>query len=70
MILDFSCFTFEINSTRIFSDVGLWSLFVAATAWYRLVLDLQASASSVFREDCGVGEWAGPASVSMAAAAL
>ncbi|KLO30352.1 PPE family protein [Mycobacterium haemophilum] len=71
MALDFSWLPPEINSARIFAGAGSGPLFVAAAAWDGLASDLQASASSFASVIAGLasGQWAGPASVSMAAAA-
>ncbi|ORW99318.1 hypothetical protein AWC27_02800 [Mycobacterium szulgai] len=71
MILDFAWLPPEINSARIFSGAGSGPLFTAASAWDGLATELRASASSfesVITALTG-GPWAGPASVSMAAAA-
>jgi PPE-repeat protein len=72
MVLDFSWLPPEINSTRIFSGAGSGPLFVAASAWDGLASDLSASASSFNSVISGLtnGQWMGPASASMAAAAL
>jgi PPE-repeat protein len=71
MILDFSWLPPEINSARIFAGAGSGPLFMAAAAWEGLAADLQASASSFDSVVTGLagGPWAGPASVTMAAAA-
>jgi PPE-repeat protein len=72
MVLDFSWLPPEINSTRIFSGAGSGPLFVAASAWDGLASDLSTSASSFNSVISGLtnGQWMGPASASMAAAAL
>ncbi len=72
MILDFAWLPPEINSARIFAGAGSGPLHAAAAAWASLAADLAASASSFNGVIAGLtgGPWAGPASVSMAAAAL
>lgn len=72
MALDFSWLPPEINSARIFAGAGSGPLFMAAMAWDGLASDLQASASSFASVIAGLasGQWMGPASVSMAAAAM
>jgi PPE-repeat protein len=71
MILDFAWLPPEINSARIFAGAGSGPLHMAAAAWESLAADLAASASSFDSVIVGLasGPWAGPASVSMAAAA-
>ncbi|MGV7654237.1 PPE family protein, partial [Mycobacterium kansasii] len=61
----------EINSARIFAGAGAGPLFAAASAWAGLAAELAGSASSFDAVIAGLtgGPWAGPASVSMAAAA-
>jgi PPE-repeat protein len=72
MVLDFSWLPPEINSARIFAGAGSGPLHVAAVAWDGLAQDLQASAASFESVITGLasGPWSGPASVSMAAAAM
>ena len=72
MVLNFSWLPPEINSARIFSGAGSGSLFTAASAWDGLASDLSASASSFQSVLSGLanGAWTGPASLSMAAAAV
>ncbi|RUP05831.1 MAG: PPE domain-containing protein [Mycobacterium sp.] len=72
MILDFAWLPPEINSLRIYAGAGSSPLHVAAAAWESLAADLSASASSFNAVIAGLtgGPWAGPASASMAAAAL
>ncbi len=72
MILDFAWLPPEINSARIFAGAGSGPLYAAAAAWESLAADLAASASSFNAVIAGLtgGPWAGPASASMAAAAL
>ncbi|KAA1252101.1 PPE family protein [Mycobacterium simiae] len=71
MILDFAWLPPEVNSARIFAGAGSGPLFIAASAWMGLAADLRASAASfdsvVTR--LATGQWSGPTSVSMAAAA-
>ncbi|OBK22716.1 hypothetical protein A5634_07005 [Mycobacterium asiaticum] len=71
MFLDFAWLPPEINSARIFAGAGSGPLHVAAAAWESLAADLAASAASFNSVIVGLasGPWAGPASVSMAAAA-
>lgn len=71
MFFHFSWLPPEINSARIYSGAGSGSLHAAAAAWQRLAQDLQATASS-FQSVIATlvyGQWAGAASMSMAAAA-
>ena len=72
MVLNFSWLPPEINSARIFAGAGSGSLFTAASAWDGLASDLSASASSFNSVLSGLanGAWTGPASLSMAAAAV
>ncbi|WP_142308814.1 PPE family protein, partial [Mycobacterium interjectum] len=71
MVLDFSWLPPEINSARIFGGAGSGPLFGAAAAWDGLASDLSGAASSFQSVVSGLtdGPWAGPASMSMAAAA-
>ena len=71
MVPAFSWLPPEINSALIFGGAGSGPLFTAASAWDGLASDLGASASSFDSVIAGLtgGPWAGPASVSMAAAA-
>ena len=72
MVLNFSWLPPEINSARIFAGAGSGSLFSAASAWDGLASDLSTSASSFQSVLSGLanGTWTGPASLSMAAAAV
>ena len=72
MVLNFAWLPPEINSARIFAGAGSGSLFSAASAWDGLASDLSASASSFQSVLSGLanGAWTGPASLSMAAAAV
>ncbi|EUA13187.1 PPE family protein [Mycobacterium kansasii 732] len=71
MFFHFSWLPPEINSARMYSGAGSGSLHAAAAAWQRLAQDLQATASSFQSVISGLvhGQWGGPASLSMAAAA-
>ncbi|ORC06045.1 hypothetical protein B4U45_04735 [Mycobacterium persicum] len=71
MIPEFAWLPPEINSARIFAGAGAGPLFAAAAAWEALAAELAGSASSFDAVIAGLtgGPWAGPASVSMAAAA-
>ncbi|ETZ96877.1 PPE family protein [Mycobacterium kansasii 824] len=70
-MMDFAWLPPEINSARIFAGAGAGPLFAAASAWAGLAAELAGSASSFDAVIAGLtgGPWAGPASVSMAAAA-
>ncbi len=61
----------EINSALMFAGAGSGPLFSAASAWDGLASDLSGAASSFQSVITGLaaGPWAGPASLSMAAAA-
>ncbi|MCV7198053.1 PPE family protein [Mycobacterium angelicum] len=69
--MDFAVLPPEVNSARIFAGAGSGPLFIAAAAWDGLAADLQASASSFASVIAALtsGPWAGPASLSMVAAA-
>jgi len=62
----------EINSALMFSGAGSGPLFTASAAWNNLAADLAAAASSFNSVVTGLsnGTWTGPASMSMAAAAV
>ncbi|ORB87135.1 hypothetical protein B1987_00995 [Mycobacterium kansasii] len=71
MFFHFSWLPPEVNSARMYSGAGSGSLHAAAAAWQRLAQDLHGTASS-FRSVIAAllhGQWAGTASMSMAAAA-
>lgn len=72
MVLTFSWLPPEINSARILAGAGTGSLFTAASAWDGLASDLATSASSFqsVLSSLANGSWTGPASLSMAAAAV
>ncbi|MGB9221784.1 PPE family protein [Mycobacterium sp.] len=71
MIPAFSWLPPEINSALIFGGAGSGPLFATAEAWAGLASELGASAASFDSVIAALtgGPWAGPASVSMAAAA-
>jgi len=71
MVPAFTLFPPEINSALMFAGAGSGPLFMAASAWDALASDLSSAASSFQSVVSGLtdGPWAGPASVSMAAAA-
>jgi PPE-repeat protein len=71
MIPGFTLFPPEINSALMFAGAGSGPLFMAASAWDALASDLSGAAASFQNVVTGLtdGPWAGPASVSMAAAA-
>jgi PPE-repeat protein len=71
MIPAFTFFPPEINSALMFAGAGSGPLFMAASAWDSLASDLAGAASSFQNVVTGLtdGPWAGPASMSMAAAA-
>jgi PPE-repeat protein len=71
MIPAFTLFPPEINSALMFAGAGSGPLFMAASAWDALASDLSGAAASFQNVVTGLtdGPWAGPASVSMAAAA-
>jgi PPE-repeat protein len=71
MIPGFTLFPPEINSALMFAGAGSGPLFMAASAWDALASDLSGAAASFQNVVTGLtdGAWAGPASISMAAAA-
>jgi PPE-repeat protein len=71
MVPAFTFFPPEINSALMFAGAGSGPLFMAASAWDSLASDLSGAAASFQSVVSGLtdGPWAGPASVSMAAAA-
>ncbi|ORV75477.1 PPE family protein [Mycobacterium gastri] len=71
MILDFAWLPPEVNSARIFAGCGSAPLLRAASAWLSLAADLRAAAASFDSVVTRLvtGQWSGPASTSMAAAA-
>jgi PPE-repeat protein len=62
----------EINSALMFTGAGSGPLFTAASAWDGLAAELSGAASSFQSVVTGLanGAWSGPASMSMAAAAV
>ncbi len=71
MVPAFTFFPPEINSALMFAGAGSGPLFMAAAAWDSLASDLSGAAASFQSVVSGLtdGPWAGPASMSMAAAA-
>ncbi|OBG29282.1 hypothetical protein A5672_03085 [Mycobacterium alsense] len=71
MIPGFTFFPPEINSALMFGGAGSGPLHAASAAWDALASDLSGAAASFQSVVTGLtdGPWAGPASVSMAAAA-
>ncbi|ORV80953.1 hypothetical protein AWC11_27385 [Mycobacterium interjectum] len=71
MVPAFTFFPPEINSALMFAGAGSGPLFMAASAWDSLATDLSGAAASFQSVVSGLtdGPWAGPASMSMAAAA-
>jgi PPE-repeat protein len=70
MFVDFALLPPEINSARMYSGAGAAPMMAAASAWNSLAAELGTSASayqSVISEL--TGQWLGPSSASMAAAA-
>src|SRR6202012_932337 len=70
-VLDFGALPPEINSGRMYAGPGAGSMLAAAAAWQALAAELTSAASgdgSVVSTLPG-GSWAGPSSISMAAAA-
>ena len=71
-MLDFGALPPEINSGRMYAGPGAGSMLAAAAAWQALAEELTSAASgygSVVSTLTG-GSWAGPSSISMAAAAV
>lgn len=70
-MLDYGVFPPELNSARMYAGPGSGSLLSAATAWEGLAADLHSQAANFGSvvEGLTSGEWQGPASTSMAAAA-
>jgi PPE-repeat protein len=69
--MDFAILPPEINSGRMYAGPGSGPMLAAATAWDGLAAELQSTAASyesVISELSG-GQWLGPSSASMAAAA-
>jgi PPE-repeat protein len=70
-MLDFGALPPEINSGRMYSGPGSGSMLAAAAAWDVLAAELQSTAASYGStvEGLTVGQWTGPSSIAMAAAA-
>ena len=70
--LDFAMFPPEMNSARMYSGAGSAPLVTAASAWKGLAAELRSAALSYSSVLSALTdeEWNGPASASMAAAAL
>ncbi|MFZ0226634.1 MAG: PPE family protein [Mycobacterium sp.] len=70
-MLDYGVFPPELNSARMYAGPGSGSLLSAASAWDGLAADLHSQAANFGSvvEELTSGEWQGPASTSMAAAA-
>ena len=69
--MDFGIYPPEINSGRIYAGPGSGPMLTAAQAWQGLAAELHSAASSYQSVVSGLtaGQWLGPASTSMAAAA-
>lgn len=68
--MDFAALPPEINSGRMYAGAGSGPLLAAASAWDQLAAELGTAASSYESVVSGLaGEWTGPSSTSMAAAA-
>jgi PPE-repeat protein len=70
-VLDYGVFPPELNSARMYAGPGSGSMLSAASAWDGLAADLHSQAANFGSvvEGLTSGEWQGPASTSMAAAA-
>ncbi len=69
--MDFGALPPEINSARMYAGPGPGSMLAAATAWNGLAAELRSAASShgSVISELTSGEWQGPSSTAMAAAA-
>src|SRR5271168_1587239 len=69
--MDFGTYPPEINSLRMYTGPGAAPMLTAAQAWQGLAAELHSAASSYQSVVSGltIGQWLGPASASMAAAA-
>ena len=69
--MDFGTYPPEINSLRMYTGPGAAPMLTAAQAWQALAAELHSAASSYQSVVSGLttGQWLGPASASMAAAA-
>ncbi|EID15764.1 PPE family protein [Mycobacterium xenopi RIVM700367] len=72
MLPDFVALPPEINSARMYAGPGSGSMWAAAAAWEGLSADLRSAATSFQAVMSGLtgGAWQGPASMSMATAAV
>ncbi|MEZ0365127.1 PPE family protein [Mycobacterium sp. pUA109] len=70
--MDFGALPPEVNSGRMYAGAGSGPLRVAASAWNALAAELGSAASSYGSVISGLADdgWSGPASASMAAAAM
>jgi PPE-repeat protein len=70
-MMDFAALPPEINSARMYSGAGSGPMLAAAAAWGQLATEMRSAASSYESVISGLtsGNWLGPASASMAAAA-
>jgi PPE-repeat protein len=70
-MLDFGALPPEVNSGRMYAGAGAGPLLGAATAWDELAGELHSTAASYGStiEGLVVGQWGGPSSIAMAAAA-
>ena len=69
--MDFGIYPPEVNSLRMYTGPGAAPMLTAAQAWQGLAAELQSAASSYQSvvSSLTAGQWLGPASASMAAAA-
>src|SRR5437588_10793095 len=69
--MDFAALQPEVDSGRMYAGAGSGSMVAAAVAWDGLAAELSVAAGAYRSVVSGLvgGAWAGPASVSMAAAA-
>ncbi|WP_343709289.1 PPE family protein [Mycobacterium sp.] len=70
--MDFATLPPEVNSARMYSGAGSGPLLTAASEWDQLAVELHAAATSYRAavSELTDGPWLGPASMSMAAAAV
>jgi PPE-repeat protein len=68
--MEFAMLPPEVNSGRMYSGAGSGPILAAATAWDGLAADMESAASGYQGVISGLtGQWLGPSSISMAAAA-
>lgn len=68
--MDYALLTPEINSGRMYAGPGAGPMLAAAAAWDAIATQLESAAGGYFSEVSGLtGQWLGPSSMSMAAAA-